>query len=48
MTKIEPAHKTERRASRRMIYFTLMLAALAAMIALIYVLGLHPGDTTSV
>jgi hypothetical protein len=48
MTKIESASKTERRASRRMIYFVLALAALAAALALVYVLGVHPGDTTSV
>jgi hypothetical protein len=47
MTKIEPARKTERRASRGMIFFVLTLAALAAVLTSVYVLGMHPGDTTS-
>jgi hypothetical protein len=48
MTKIETAQRTERRASRRMIYFVLTLAVLAAAVALIYMLGFHPGATTSI
>lgn len=48
MTKIETAQRTERRASRRMIYFVLALAALAAAVTLIYLLGFHPGATTSI
>lgn len=48
MTKIEPPQKTERRVSRGMIFFVLTLAALAGVLAAIYLLGLHPGSTTSV
>ncbi|WP_280776150.1 hypothetical protein [Rhizobium sp. SG_E_25_P2] len=43
MTKIEPPQKTERRASRRMIAFVVTLAIFAAMLAILYIMVVHPG-----